>query len=74
MEITRNVQGGNIEVWLSKEERDDAALRTALKSHYKQWKAEGYLPVVYLSGREDLYDETLALLKHNRKLSALENI
>ena len=71
MEITRNEQGGNIEVWLSKEERDDAALRTALN---KQWKAEGYLPVVYLSGREDLYDETLALLKHNRKLSALENI
>ena len=74
MEISRNENNKNIEVWLTKAERDDQKLQESLKPHYKKWKEAGYLPVVYLSGNENLYDNTLALLKHNRNRTAIQEV
>ena len=74
MEINRNEQCKTVEVWLTKAERNDQSVRDALKPHYKKWKAEGYLPVVYLSGDEDLYENTLELLKRNRNRSARREV
>ena len=32
------------------------------------------MPVVYYSGHEDLYENTLALILHNRRLSAQKEV
>lgn len=45
-----------------------------LETQYPIWKKQGYPTAVYLSGHEDLYDNTLALLKHNRRLSAEKEV
>ena len=74
LEISRNKNNKTIEVWLTKAERDDQKLQESLKPHYKKWKEAGYLPVVYLSGNENLYDNTLALLKHNRNRTASQEV
>lgn len=74
MEINRNEKNKTMEVWLTKAERNDQSLRDSLKPYYKEWKEKGYLPVVYLSGNEDLYENTLELLKRNRNCSARREV
>lgn len=74
MRITRNEKTKTISYWLTNEEHRDPAFMESLKPLYKQNKADGYMSVVYRSGKEDLYDNTLALLKHNRTLSARKEV
>ena len=74
MEINRNEKNKTMEVWLTKAERNDQSLRDSLKPYYKKWKEKGFLPVVYLSGDEDLYENTLELLKRNRNRSARREV
>lgn len=56
--------------WLTNEEQRDNSLRDALQEQYRQWIAKGFLPVVFLSGNDDLYESTLDLLRYNRRRSA----
>lgn len=56
--------------FLSREERDDLAFREALKPQYKVLKEKGYISCVFLSGDEDLKENTTELLKHNIKVMA----
>lgn len=56
--------------FLSREERDDLAFRESLKPQYKVWKEKGYISCVFLSGDEDLKENTAELLKHNIKVMA----
>ena len=74
MEIEVNEKARLAEFWLTRAEADDAALRASLLPQFQEWKEKKYLPVVYLSGREDLYDCTLALLRHNREVSARRTV
>ena len=39
-----------IAVWLCKREANDSELMLELNRRFKEWKAAGYLPVVYESG------------------------
>ena len=74
MEITRNEESRILSVWLTNADQQNEEIQNWLKGKYPVWKKEGYLTVVYKSGHEDLYENTLALLKHNRSLSAKKEV
>ena len=59
-----------VELWLTREERDDPAFRESLKPIYQQYKDQKYLVAVFLSGEEDLYQQTRDLLLYNRRRQA----
>ena len=62
------------EIWLTNEERRSEALMASLKPLYGEWRARGYMPVVFCSGGGDLYGETLELLKNSRRRTAEREI
>ena len=74
MEITRNDETRTISVWLTNADQQNEEIQNWLKGKYPVWKKQGYLTAVYKSGHEDLYENTLALLKHNRRLSARKEV
>ena len=74
MEINRNEESRILSVWLTNADQQNEEIQNWLKGKYPVWKKEGYLTVVYKSGHEDLYENTLALLKHNRRLSAQKEV
>ena len=55
------------EVWLTQEEKRNAALREQLKPLYQDYKKKKYLVAVFDSGSQNLWEETSALLCYNRK-------
>lgn len=56
-----------VELWLTREEKEDAAFRESLKPLYQQYKAQNYLVAVFLSGEADLYQQTRDLLLYNQR-------
>ena len=60
--------------WLTRGERDDPAFRESLKPIYRQYKDQNYLVAVFLSGEEDLYQQTCDLLLYNRRRLAEKEI
>lgn len=66
MEIVKNEETRIVEIWLTKADQRDTDCMNLLEPLFKKWNAEKYLPVIYRSGSDDLYGNTLALLKHNR--------
>lgn len=56
-----------VEVWLTQEEKRNAALREQLKPLYQEYKEKKYLVAVFESGSQDIWKETGALLCYNRK-------
>ena len=63
MKMIVNEKDRLVEFWLANDEKSDAALRESLKPEFKRWKARKFQPVVYESGRGDLQESVLALLK-----------
>ena len=63
-----------VELWLTREEQDDPALRESLKPIYQQYKDQNYLVAVFLSGEEDLYQQTRDLLLYNRRRLAEKEV
>ena len=63
-----------VELWLTREERDDPAFRESLKPIYQQYKEQKYLVAVFLSGEEDLYQQTRDLLLYNRRRQAEKEV
>ena len=63
-----------VELWLTREERDDPAFRESLKPIYQQYKDQKYLVAVFLSGEEDLYQQTRDLLLYNRRRLAEKDL
>ena len=63
-----------VELWLTREERDDPAFRGSLKPIYQQYKDQKYLVAVFLSGEEDLYQQTWDLLLYNRRRLAEKEV
>lgn len=59
-----------MQVWLTRQERDDEALRQRLAPMYRDYKKSGYLIAVFQSGEQDLYQQTSDLLRYNRKRMA----
>ena len=56
-----------VEVWLTREEKQDADLRERLKPLYQECKAKKFLVAVFESGEQNLEELTGSLLGYNRK-------
>lgn len=67
MRVEIRPQSRTVELWLTREERDDPDFREGLKPVYRQYKAQNYLVAVFLPGREELYGQTRDLLLSNRR-------
>ena len=63
-----------VELWLTREEKDDLAFRESLKPIYQEYKEQKYLVAVFLSGEEDLYQQTRDLLLYNRRRQAEKEV
>lgn len=72
MEVSE--QNKIVELWLTREEKDNAAFRESLKPLYQQYKAQNYLVAVFLSGEADLYQQTRDLLLYNRRRLAEKEV
>lgn len=70
MKVIVNEKDKILEIWLTKSEKNNMALRESLEPFYKEWRAKRYLPVVYESGESDLQESILGLLRHNREIVA----
>lgn len=60
--------------FLSSQERDNVIFRDSLKPEYAIWRNRGYITCVFLSGNEDLKENTADLLRHNLELMAKKSI
>ena len=69
-----NEQSKIVELWLTRAERDDPALRESLRPIYQQYKDQKYLVAVFLSGEEELYQQTRDLLLYNRRRQAEKEV
>ena len=67
MEINIHDDKKMVEVWLTRAEKQDEALRQELKPLYAQYKKKKYMVAVFESGEQDLYQNTLALLSYNKR-------
>ena len=74
MQIETNGQDKTVCVWLMKADQQDPGIEAWLKTQYPVWKRQNYRTAVFRSGTEDLYENTLALLRHNRTLSASQEL
>ncbi len=63
-----------VELWLTREEKDDLAFWESLKPIYQEYKEQKYLVAVFLSGEEDLYQQTRDLLLYSRRRQAEKEV
>ena len=57
-------------IWLSSGEGDDPQSAEAVRAIIRDANERKILPVVFISGEDDIKDLTIALLQGNRALSA----
>lgn len=70
MEINPHKESELVEVWLSREDQASQDVQERLWEVYRRCAEEKYTVVVFYSGRQDLAEETSALLLYNRRRSA----
>ena len=63
-----------VELWLTREEKDDLAFWESLKPIYQEYKEQKYLVAVFLSGEEELYQQTRDLLLYNQRRQAEKEV
>lgn len=63
-----------VELWLTREEKNNKQFLDALKSLYRQYQTQSYLVAVFYSGGEDLYQQTRDLLLYNRRRAAEKQV
>ena len=63
-----------IEVWLTRQEREDPERKRQLEETYRLGKEKRCLVAVFLSGQEELGELTSALLRHNRDKLARQEV
>lgn len=74
MEINVRDDRKIVEVWLTNQEKQDESLKERLKNFYQQYREKKYIVAVYMSGEQDLMEETSALLCYNRKRLAEQEV
>ena len=67
MEINVRDSSKIVEVWLTREEKQNINLRERLKPLYQEYKAKKFLVAVFESGEQDLEELTGSLLGYNKK-------
>lgn len=59
-----------MDIWLSHEDQSSQDVQERLQNIYRRFAEEKYTVAVFYSGRQDLAEETGALLRYNRRRSA----
>ena len=70
MEINSNKESKLVDIWLSHEDQSSQDVQERLQNIYRRCAEEKYTVAVFYSGRQDLAEETGALLRYNRRRSA----
>lgn len=74
MKMQVNHQRQIVEVWLTNQEQQDAALMESLQAQYQQYKEKKYKVAVFRSGGRELAGLTEDLLIHNRTVAAQKDL
>lgn len=74
MEIHVRENEKRIEVWLTRQERENPEIKQKLEEVYRLGKEKHCLVAVFLSGQEELSELTSALLRHNRDKLARQEV
>lgn len=70
MQLDINEEQKLVSIWLTNADQKDKTLEDRLKPLYAKFKEQKYLVAVFLSGQEDLRENTRALLQSNRERMA----
>ncbi|WP_297871134.1 hypothetical protein [uncultured Oscillibacter sp.] len=70
MEINTHRESKLVDIWLSHEDQSSQDVQERLQNIYRRFAEEKYTVAVFYSGRQDLAEETGALLRYNRRRSA----
>lgn len=70
MDIQVNDEKKLVCVWLTREEQEDERVKEQLKPLYQKYREQKYLVSVFLSGTQNLYEQTRDLLLYNRRRQA----
>ena len=70
MEINVHHDKKTVDIWLTRAEATDNALRESLNPIYKKYVEMEYFVAVFESGTEDLLEGTAALLQYNLVIKA----
>lgn len=69
MEIKVSHTNKTVEIWLTRAEREQEDVKKQLNTLYNEFGKKKYTVLVFMPGKENLYDNTLDMLKWNRKCS-----
>lgn len=67
MEMNVRDESKIVEIWLTRAEKDDPALKAGLQDIYDKYKQKKYTVAVFQSGEGELYQSTLDLLAYNKR-------
>ena len=59
-----------VSLWLSGEESHTGVLPEEIRNTCDAYRTRKYMIAVFRSGEDDLYGNTIAMLRHNRQLAA----
>lgn len=59
-----------VSLWLAGEDSHTGVLPEEIRNTCDAYRARKYMIAVFRSGKDDLYGNTIAMLKHNRQLTA----
>ncbi len=69
MIVYKNEQKRILTIWLTNADQQNTACMASLPPLIAEWSAQKYLPVIFRSGKENLDENTSAMLKHNREVT-----
>ena len=69
MEIKIKEQEKILEVWLTREEKEQRELGELLTPVFEVYKAKKFIVAIFFSGLGDLTENTAGLIRHNKAIS-----
>ena len=70
MEINIREDRKIVDIWLTQAEKNDPVIKEQLKEIYAKYAHTQYTVAVFFCGPNTLYDQTKALIQHNKRLEA----
>ena len=74
MEINIREDRKIVDIWLTNAEKNDPVVKERLKQIYAKYAPTPYTVAVFFCGPNTLYDQTKALIQHNKRLEAQHNV
>ena len=67
MKVQINDREKMVTIWLTHQDQEDAGIQETIQKISTEYKSKKYLVGVFLSGQEDLLEQTSGLLCHNQQ-------